>query len=537
MFRSINKCILILIFIIVSALLHGQNKINDLYYLSLKQFNEGKYVEALGSNIKALKFAEETKNCSQIAYAHIQVGKMHYYLKDKRQTLKSLFVAKRLVDSCGIDSLKHKVLHNIGAMYTELKKTDSALFYLNSALSYLKKTNNYVALSRGNAVIADLYTNVTGNISEAEKYIMEADKCAKLSKDTLCIAFVETKRGGLAFIKKDYAEALKRYKLAYSIYNKVGYVEGKLAMTKSMADVSILSGEREAALATMNLHLNIKDSIFKKETANKIAEYKTLYETEKKEAENKQLLQEKKTNEAMIGSRNKTIIILVSSILVMIALVGWRININNLKKKQRAMEALQAMQKERERISRDLHDNVGGQLSYVLYSIDNIVEEDKAKQIEAVKNINESVRNVISNLRETIWTISDEELSMSVFSDKLKVYVRTMFRNTETKILFTEKLDEEVALNASLGLNLYRICQEIINNVFKHAKATKLEISIEAEKGIVIMIRDNGVGFVPGDVPIDSFGLTNIKNRAKEINIQLNFETELSVGTTYKLLV
>jgi signal transduction histidine kinase len=104
------------------------------------------------------------------------------------------------------------------------------------------------------------------------------------------------------------------------------------------------------------------------------------------------------------------------------------------------LEAAQAIQKEKERISRDLHDNVGGQLSYVLYSLDGINTDDKSKRTEITGNVNESVRNVISNLRETIWAINDEAISINDFSDKLKVYVRSMFRNTETKISFTENI-------------------------------------------------------------------------------------------------
>lgn len=524
-------------FSIVTTLMFGQTEIKNLYTLSLKQFNEGKYVEALGINIEALKLAEKEKNCPQLAYAHLQVGKMHYYLKDKRLALRSFFIAKSYIDSCGIDSLQNKVLHNIGAMYTELKKSDSALFYLKSALSYLTKTKDFANLSKVNAVIADLHYNLTENFSEAEKYIEEAEKYSRLSKDSLWIAFAITKRAGLACRRKNYKETIKQYRLANAIYNKIGYAEGRLATTKSIADALILSGEREAAIDVFNLHLSIKDSIFKKETANKIAEYKTLYETEKKEAQNKQLIQENKVNEAMISSRNKTIIILLSSILVILILVSWRISINNLKKKQRALEALQAIQKEKERISRDLHDNVGGQLSYVLYSMDNIVDEDKVKQIELAKSMNDSIRNVISNLRETIWAINDEEISMNDFSDKLKVYVRTMFKNMNTKIVFNEKLSAELKLNSAVGLNLYRICQEIINNVFKHAKATKLEIFIVSGDKIEIVISDNGIGFNPDKASDNSFGLTNIRDRSNEIGVDLKLETKLDKGTKYTLLV
>ncbi len=249
------------------------------------------------------------------------------------------------------------------------------------------------------------------------------------------------------------------------------------------------------------------------------------------------LQQDNLLKQSKIDERNKTIIALVIGILLIVFIVIWRINIINLKKKQKELEATQAIQKEKERISRDLHDNVGGQLSYVLYSLDGINTDDKSKRTEITGNVNESVRNVISNLRETIWAINDEAISINDFSDKLKVYVRSMFRNTETKISFTENILIDTQLNSLVGLNLYRICQEIINNAFKHSKATELIVNIKSENKVIVEIFDNGVGFDLESVEKDGFGLANIKSRASEVGITLELESKRNDGVKYKLLV
>jgi signal transduction histidine kinase len=228
---------------------------------------------------------------------------------------------------------------------------------------------------------------------------------------------------------------------------------------------------------------------------------------------------------------------LVISILLIILIVLWRINAINLRKKEQALLAAQKMQKEKERISRDLHDNVGGQLSYVLYSMDGVNIEDKEKRSAVISDINESVRSVISNLRETIWAINDEAISVNDFSDKLKVYVRSMFRNTGTKIIFNEKIENNIQLNSFVGLNLYRICQEIINNAFKHAQATELNITIASDDRVTIGISDNGVGFELNEDKENSFGLTNIKSRAAETKISLDVKTKPGAGTSYVLIV
>ena len=205
--------------------------------------------------------------------------------------------------------------------------------------------------------------------------------------------------------------------------------------------------------------------------------------------------------------------------------------------KQKEVLLIQAAQKEKERISRDLHDNVGGQLSFVLFSLDGIKSEDKHQREILSQSINESVRIVINNLRETIWAISDESINIQNFSDKLKVYVRSIFKNSEIKIIFKENLIHEQNLNSVVGLNLYRICQEIINNIFKHSNAKELQILITSQNNVTIVISDNGKGFNINDVGTDSFGLSNIKARAEDAGIVVDVKSHLNVGTTYILIV
>lgn len=532
----IYQILLVLIFIISDNSLTGQSQIQELYKKSAREFKIGKYDDALITNINALKLAEQSKSCDQIAFAYLQVGKMQYYNKDRRQALAYFFKSKTLADSCKIDSIQHIVNHNIGAMYVELRITDSALFYLNTAINILKITNKYADLSKVNAVIADLYLVNNRDYVEAEKYIIEAEKYANKSNSITWVAFAKMKRGILLERLKKYDAALDTLNSALQLYNQIGAIEGRLYAMWIIMDVMVATNNPNSR-STISKYISIKDSIYRAEGASKIAEYKTIYETEKKETENRLLQQDNLLKQSKIDERNKTIIALVIGILLIVFIVIWRINIINLKKKQKELEATQAIQKEKERISRDLHDNVGGQLSYVLYSLDGINTDDKSKRTEITGNVNESVRNVISNLRETIWAINDEAISINDFSDKLKVYVRSMFRNTETKISFTENIQIDTQLNSLVGLNLYRICQETINNAFKHSNATELIVNITSDKHIMIEIKDNGVGFDLEAVSKEGFGLANIKSRAAEVGITLELESKLNDGVSYKLLV
>lgn len=533
---TIGSSVAIIALLFFSSGIFGQNQIHNYYRLSEKKFNEGKYAEALQLNIKALKLAENQNKCDEIVYANLQVGKMQYYLNNRSLALKTFLTAEKLIDSCGIDSLRYKVYHNIGSIYSELWQLDSSLFYLKKALTILNKTENYTELTRTNAVIAALYIERRNNTTEGEKYLIPAEKFAELSKDSLLISFVAAKRGRWYYGKKEYESALILYNKAFNIYQRRDNTNGVLYMLKAIADVKAKL-KTDDIMESYGRYISLKDSVFSKETAKKMTEYEVQYETEKKEIENNILQQELIANQAKIETRNRTIIGLVVGILLIVTLILWRINVLNLRKKQNELIRLNELQREKERISRDLHDNVGGQLSYVLYTLDGINKENSIKRKELTAAINDSVRSVISNLRETIWAINDEDISLNDFSDKLKVYTRNMFRNSPTKVIFSEDLKTDVQLKSIAGLNLYRICQEIINNAFKHANASELTISIQSNDKTNIQIADNGIGFDLGKQTSDGFGLNNIKSRAEDVGIELNMQSETGRGTTYSLVV
>jgi signal transduction histidine kinase len=516
--------------------LNSQNKTQELFKLSDLNYKRGDYAEALSNCIEALKIIEGKSDHALTAYGNYRVGRMYYILNNRATALNYFYKSRQIIYGKNIDSLKFIVSYNIGVIYTEIGAVDSALTHYAIAEKELVNRTNPIDHLKLNAVIADLHMNQTSNFVLAKQYAKKAEEFANKCNSDQWKAFSKMKFAIFYMRTKEY-ELAKKYAIeAQILFDKVTDLDGKMYSHRVLTEILIRMADPGAKDAFLRL-LNLRDSTFKVETATKIAQYQTLYETEKKIAENKFLQQRNELNKAEIAAKNKTIIGLLIGVLLIVITIFWRVSVMNLKKKNRELEAAQAIQKEKERISRDLHDNVGGQLSYVLYSLDGINTDDKSKRTEITGNVNESVRNVISNLRETIWAINDEAISINDFSDKLKVYVRSMFRNTETKISFTENILIDTQLNSLVGLNLYRICQEIINNAFKHSKATELIVNITSEDKVIVEIVDNGVGFDLESVEKDGFGLANIKSRAAEVGITLELESKRNDGVKYKLLV
>ena len=533
------KNIILSIALLVSSFCSAQKSIIQLEKEAAQQFEIGKYADALNTRLEILKIAEKSKNCKKIAFAYWQLGRMQYFTKDISNALKTNFTAKRYIDSCNVDTLKGIINNNIGAMFHTLGNIDSALVYYNNAISILSKTNRYNDISRIHALVAKLYLNKEGvkNIAYSKTHYDLALKNAEKSNDYSSIFFVQLGLADYYNVTHNIPKATEYAQKAYDLVNlKNGKIEEKIYATRVLAQELALA-ENPKIKDLYDQFLILRDSVFKIETSTKIADYKVLYETEKKETQNKLLQQENSIIQSKIDARNKTIIGLLICVALIVILIAWRLNVIKLKKKLAEIENEKKLQHDRERISRDLHDNVGGQLSYVMFSLEGNEELTQEKRINKNHQLANALRDVTGNLRETIWALNKQELTLQDIADKLKLYTRNIFAYQDVKLKFEENITNDISLNPVYALNLFRICQEIINNVFKHANATELTITFKKNENITIAISDNGSGFNIDSTKENSFGLTSLKSRAEEINAIINIESAINKGTIITLVV
>lgn len=516
----------------ISGTVNSYAQTTETILLEAKQYYEqNDYPKAQSSYLQALKLAEEENNPSAMARAALSLARCHYFLYDHAASFKWSYKALNIIQKNHLDSLLSQAYYFLSVLYIEAQKVDSAEKYSSGAIVLMQKAKDYARLSQTYSTLAELHLNTSKDRVKIESMIAQAEKNAELSGDKSMMAFAASKHYNYAFfLKKDYKEALKYIDSAEKLYLETGNREAILNAYRAKAECLIMLGDTTAR-SYMLQWFHFKDSVLQAEKAESIAKYEILYESEKKENENQLLKEENAQNKLILF-----IVVIVFSLLAVITM--WLFNRTRLKKKQHELLMLQNLQNDKERIARDLHDNVGGQLSYIIYSLDGINNESEEKRRQVTESINQAVKSVIGSLRETIWAISDANISTQDFSDKLKVFARELFKHSKTKIHFTENIKSNRELNALLGLNLYRICQEILNNAFKYADATAVKIEVQYEKEkLCITINDNGVGFDVNRKNKESYGLQNIRKRAAEFNISLTLETEENRGTKYVLLV
>ncbi|MES2689973.1 MAG: histidine kinase, partial [Bacteroidota bacterium] len=198
---------------------------------------------------------------------------------------------------------------------------------------------------------------------------------------------------------------------------------------------------------------------------------------------------------------------------------------------------------ERLRISRDLHDNVGAQLSYLITNVEWMLENpdqlDEEEEKYRLQALTETGRNAILTLRQTIWAISHTSLSVEDFADRFKQFALKMLEfNKNIHVNFSESLETSNTLSPAVALNLFRICQEAFNNCLKHAKCTEVNIDFTSSATLTFefIIADNGVGFNWDEAQRKGhYGLQNMQARAQETGATLQVSSALNAGTRLTL--
>jgi len=213
------------------------------------------------------------------------------------------------------------------------------------------------------------------------------------------------------------------------------------------------------------------------------------------------------------------------------------------RKQLQELETRERIQLERERISRDLHDNVGSQITYMISSLDNLSYQTSRagvqKASDEINELGEFARGTMQQLREAIWVINKSEVSIEEFRLKLEEYCRKhldVANGPAWKINISG--DRQHLLPPGAALHLFRICQEAIHNTVKHAAAKNVTVEfIASASGFELWIIDDGVGFDPQARKEGHYGLDNMNERARQMGAEIDWQSAPNAGTKIHLRV
>ncbi|MGC9518970.1 MAG: ATP-binding protein [Desulfuromonadaceae bacterium] len=200
-----------------------------------------------------------------------------------------------------------------------------------------------------------------------------------------------------------------------------------------------------------------------------------------------------------------------------------------------AEKLLQGAEDERRRIARDLHDQTLADLSNVLRSIQEIKEESACR--DAFEDLERRLQAAINNLREVMDDLHPQTLDVLGLTAALEAYLESHENNSSIETnFFASAAAEDLDLPKQTQLQLYRIALEALHNVYKHADATRLELTLDCtDTELILTVEDNGKGF---EARPDSTGrgLHNIQERARIIGARYKWKpSRFSSGTCFEL--
>ena len=196
-----------------------------------------------------------------------------------------------------------------------------------------------------------------------------------------------------------------------------------------------------------------------------------------------------------------------------------------------AQSIIDAGEHERKRIAADLHDNIGAYASAIRADVEKITDNGFEKNSDSLQNLQQHSQEIINSLRDTIWVLNKDNITITGISDRIKNYINKL-RPTYNHIQFhiNEEINNDVRISSQNALNIFRIVQEALHNALKHSNASNISIHISSNKTFLIKISDDGKGMQHNNTA-DGNGIRNMQARAKEIDMLLSVTSKINEGT------
>lgn len=213
----------------------------------------------------------------------------------------------------------------------------------------------------------------------------------------------------------------------------------------------------------------------------------------------------------------------------------------NLKEKLFLLEKEQAIEKERNRISRDIHDDLGSGLTKIAILSEVVKKQinDPEKAKHQLETISESSRELVDNLQDIIWVLNPKNDTLESLASYIREYALNFFEafKIETHFMYPERFPL-IKLSEESRRNIFLTVKETFNNIGKHAWCNTIILKIENPSNMIaIQIKDDGKGFDVNNTREFGNGLINMKNRMSQIGASYEIVSEPGRGTETRLLI
>jgi signal transduction histidine kinase len=355
-------------------------------------------------------------------------------------------------------------------------------------------------------------------------------------------------------LQKKYAEAEPILLTALADSKKATDVKRQLEAYESLSRLYAETQRYQQAYGYYKIFHQLDDSIAGLDKAKYGLELEEKYEVEKKETVIKNLEVEKKLQDLQLKEKNVLNFILIGSLLM--ALIISLLLYRNYKQKQQLQQQqiselvterklftteaiLKGEEQERARLAKDLHDGLSGMLSGVKFSLQNmqgnlIMTPDNQQSFARSLDM---LDNSITEMRRVAHNMLPEGLIRYGLDVALKDYVTEINKTGIVTVVYQSMGLENAGIEQTVAISIYRVVQELLNNVIKHAAANTVLVQVLKEAGkLIINVEDNGKGFDAAVIEnAGGMGWKNIRSRIELLNGKVDVQSAANKGTAVNI--
>ncbi|MBC8757391.1 tetratricopeptide repeat protein [Kordia sp. YSTF-M3] len=454
-----------------------------------------------------------------------------------------------------------KLYNNLGALFYEKGEDLLSLEYFKKSIQLKEQLQDSSALVEGYLNIAELYSEKNRNMPIAFKYLDKASQLVTGEKKASNLAKIHLSKASMYQAKYQIAKAKKELEKAILLSKNQGKLTFERYLVKIQSEIAFAEGNLKEAYQYRIAYEKLNDSVFNEQKLWEIAAIQKSNQAQAKKAEITLLEKDRMLAEEVASRKqeeNKKLYGYLIAIAISMCLLGiiavyfykLKKTASQLAKQQELFlneriqnlvndqeidiinATLSAREKEKEEISKELHNNIGSLLTSVKFHF-QAFDQNVLFAHEGTKKIYEKTIQIIDNATDEVRAISHRFDKDPIPEFNLENAIITFSQKVENKNLkvHTTIHGLEEFQNSQTSITIFRILQELVNNVLKHAEASELSINITRNSdGINIIVEDNGKGFNVGKKQ-HGIGLKNLKKQLINMDGSCHIDSNEARGT------
>jgi two-component system, NarL family, sensor kinase len=532
---------------------HDQKGVSDCYNnIGIVQYHRGNLQVSLKAYMASLKIVKMLNDKNAIARSYNNIGSINLMLGDfegaRRSFTGAIKMQQELGDSIGLGR-SYNNLANIdlgeGKYPEALQNFKTSLLIKERTHDYMTIASNYINIGNVHYVQIGLQTDSVKHralMDTAHANYFKALEWAQAIGDRQSMAQTYNSIGTVYVSKSNPAEAIRYLNLGLAAALEVGSASDIKYSYLGLAAADSARGAWESAYMHKKMYYDFRDSLVNEENIRATLSTQLNYEHEEEQKKN-QAIHDKKAGAFEEKIYWQNVMGWTSGVTFVFILFSTFLWFNRNRHRQQAefqqqlarqqqeqaSAIIETQEQERKRIAEDLHDSLGHLLSTVKMNLQTLPESQKHYYINSINLLNQAsteMHNISFNLMPQ--TLEDEGLIPALYELAEKTKKSSLY----DIMLQVHDMDNFV-FDKQMKYNIYRIVQEAVNNILKHAEAKEINIQlIKREDHLTIMIEDDGKGFDMAKVKMTGRGLRNITARSEWLHGSITIDSTPGRGTT-----